>query len=299
MSTESRPGVTLVLASIDAMATIEISVRAFLEQLGEADRLIVVDASRDGSGRRAGEISPRVDVLSREPGTLAPQLWREGLLAAGSEFIAFSTAQMTPRPGWLAAMLGAIGAEGVAGVGGPIAAAPSLGPTDRAMYLLRYANYLPPVPDSRRFEPPGDNAIYRRADLLAFEDAWRDGLWEVEVHARMRREGRSLAMCPGAIVDFRGGNTLGAALSHRLAHARRFGAGRCRGRGWATKAARTATAPAVPALLLARIVRNLRDRGEPLGPWLPALPRLGVLLSTWSLGEAAGALLGPGRMRAA
>jgi hypothetical protein len=55
---------------------------------------------------------------------------------------------------------------------------------------------------------------------------------------------------------------------------------------------RSASAPAVPPLLMARIVKNLRMRNEPIGPWLSSGPSLALLLSVWSLGEAAGCLLG-------
>ena len=143
--------------------------------------------------------------------------------------------------------------------------------------------------------PPGDNAMYRRDRLIELADSWRDGFWEAEVHKCLRDHDETLVSAQAAIVDFVGGVSLGPALGHRLAHARRFGAGRVQGRGLPARILRSATAPAVPPLLLARIVRNLRSRGEPLGPWLRAVPSLGVLLSTWSVGEAAGAIFGAGR----
>ena len=295
----SGPRVAIVLASIDASATIAASVRAFRAQLGDRGRVIVADGSRDGSDGIAQAESLDIQVLKRNPGTLAPVLWREGLLASDAEIVVFSTAQMIPRAGHLAALLGAMDALDASAVGGPIAAAPGLSPVDRAMYLLRYANYLPPVPESSTFDPPGDNAAYRREALDLVAESWRSGFWEIDVHARLRAIGRRIATEPAAVVEFAGGCTLAGAISHRLAHARRFGSGRSLGKGLAARLARSSAAPAVPPLLLSRIVRNLRSRGEPIGPWLPALPHLGVLLSAWSLGEATGALLGPGRGHAA
>lgn len=295
----SEPSVAVVLASIDASATIGPSVRAFLSQLGDRGRVIVADGSRDNSAEIARSVSANVQIVDRTPGTLAPVLWREGLLASEAEIVVFSTAQMIPRPGHLDALLGALDRLGASAVGGPIAAGRDLAAVDRAMYLLRYANYLPPVPASTTFDPPGDNAAYLRRDLELVAHSWRSGFWEIEVHRQLRAIGRSIAIVPEAVVEFAGGCTLGGAITHRLAHARRFGSGRAEGRGLAARLARSSAAPAVPPILLARIFRNLRTRREPLGPWLPALPHLGVLLSTWSLGEATGTLLGPGRGRAA
>jgi hypothetical protein len=293
------PSVAIVLASIDARATIAASVRGFLDDLGDRGRLIVADGSRDGSAELARAVSSRVEVVTLPPGSLAPVLWREGMLASDAEIVAFSTAQMMPHPGHLDALLAPMTNDVASAVGGPIAAGRDLSAVDRAMYLLRYANYLPPVPESATFDPPGDNAAYLRRDLDLVADSWRSGFWEIDVHRRLRALGRPIATAHQAVVEFVGGCSLGGAMSHRLAHARRFGSGRAEGRGLAARLARSAAAPVVPPLLLSRILRNLHARGEPIGPWLPALPFLGVLLSAWSLGEAAGAILGPGRGRAA
>jgi hypothetical protein len=80
-------------------------------------------------------------------------------------------------------------------------------------------------------------------------------------------------------------------IRQRLTHARHFGAWR------AKRAARPAwltvvLAPAVPAVLIARIVRRAwtvrRDRAR----LLIALPALGVLACAWALGEVIGAVVG-------
>lgn len=294
-----RDRVAVVLAAIDARGTVRASVSRFLREVGDLGEVILVDASRDGTAGAASAMFPRLRVLRQPAGRLVPELWRDGLEATDAPLVAFSTVQMVPRPGWLAAFRDRLDATGAAAVGGPIAPGPGLSATDRALYLMRYASYLPPLPRASAFEPPGDNALYRRDRLDAVAPAWRGGFWEVEVHRRLRDLGEPLATAPEAIVEFRGGSALGPALKHRLAHARHFGAGRMHGRPLPSRLARSAAAPAVPAVLLGRIARALRRRGEPVGPWLPAIPRLAVLLATWSLGEAAGACLGPGRVRCA
>jgi Glycosyl transferase family 2 len=285
------PIVTVVIAAIDARVTVAESVARFTEDLRGRGEVILVDASRDGTADEAASCKPSLKILRRPVGRLAPELWRDGLESARTPLVAFSTAQMVPKPGWCTAMLDAVTATDAAGVGGPIAPAPRLSNIDRALYLLRYANYLPPLPNSARFDPPGDNALYQRDRLLAVRDSWISGFWELEVHDQLRRRGEALSIAHQAVVEFQGGSRLGPSARHRHAHAQRFGASRAAGRSLPHRLGRTLIAPAVPAVMLARIVRNLKRRGEPIRPWTRALPQLAVLLSAWSVGEATGVWL--------
>jgi hypothetical protein len=284
---------TVVLAAIDARRTVAESVARFSEELAGRGEVILVDASRDGTADEAASSKPSLRILRRPVGALAPELWRDGLEASSTPFVAFSTAQMVPRPGWCRRMLDALQTTHAAGVGGSIAPSADLTSVDRALYLLRYASYLPPLPASGPFEPPGDNAVYRRERLDRVAETWRSGFWEGEVHRRLRALGDTLGTAQEAVVEFRGGVQLGSALWHRHAHARHFGATRARTHSLSHRVARTMATPAVPAVLLSRIVRTLRRRKEPLATWSPALPQLALLLSVWSLGETAGAWLGP------
>jgi hypothetical protein len=294
----------VIVAAIDARATIAASLARWG---GEADEVIVVDASREatahdvcrvGTAHRAiptqgmvGSAHPtrgEVRILRRPVGRLAPELWRDGLDATDAPLVAFTTAAMVPEPGWRAAMLDRLDATGAAAVGGPIAPGSTLSATDRAVYLLRYASYLPPLPEPSALEPPGDNAVYRRAALHGLEPLWAGGFWEVEIHRALRARGATLAIAPGATVTYQGGARLAPMLRQRLAHARRYGRSRAGRMGPAERLARAAAAGAVPALLLGRIAAALVARGERLGPWMSALPPLSLLLAAWAAGEARG-----------
>jgi hypothetical protein len=284
---------TVVLAAVEARKTVGESVARFTDELRGRGEVLLVDSSRDGTADEAATCKPSLRILRRPNGLLVPQLWRDGLLAATTPLVAFSTAQMVPRAGWCSAMIEAIHAVDAAGVGGPIAPGERLSNVDRALYLLRYASYLPPLLSSSHFDPPGDNAVYQREQLLAVRESWMRGFWEIEVNERLRDRGKSLATAGHAIVEYRGGATMGASTRQRHAHARQFGAYRARSRSLTHRVGRTLISPAVPALLLSRIVRRLKQRGEPIGAWTRALPQLAVLLSAWSLGETTGAWLGP------
>ena len=221
---------------------------------------------------------------------LAPELWREGLLASDADFVAFTTARMIPSRGWLEALKARLVESESAGVGGPIEPGAGLSTTDRAVALLRYASYFPG--GSLQVDPPGDNALYRRDRLMEVGSSWVDGFWEVDVHRALRARGETLAMAGSAVVTFVGGVGLGSMMVQRFRHARRYGRGRSVGLGVIPRASRVAAAPVVPALLCVRIARALRSRGMALGPWLTAVPALLLLAASWAIGEAVGTCQG-------
>jgi hypothetical protein len=288
----SRPAgpVAVVVARTDPTPTTGASLARFADEVGPIGQAVLVDSS----GQDLPGLDPRVRVIRRPPGRLAPELWRDGLLATDSPLVAFSTAQMIPCRGWLTAMTDRLRSAGSAGVGGPIEPGKDLSATDRAVALLRYSGYFPPLPGPSRVDPPGDNALYRRDRLMEVESSWADGFWEVEVHRALRDRGANLSMADSAVVTFGGGVDLSTMIRHRWAHARRYGAGRSMGLGTMARLARLAAFPMVPPLLFGRIMAAIRARGMALGPWLPALPGLAIMTSAWAMGEAVGTWHGDG-----
>jgi Glycosyl transferase family 2 len=290
MSTHTR--VSVIVAAVDAQATVAASLGRFAEQVCGRGEVLLVDGSSDRTALVAqGLALPGVRVLQRPVGLLVPDLWRAGLDATDAPLVALSTAQMVADRGWLEALRARLDETGAAAVGGPIEPAEGLSPLDRAVYLLRYVHYLRPLPRVRRVEPPGDNVLYRR-DCLCSQAMVTGGFWETEVHRSLRARGESLAMADDAVVRFHGGSPPGVVTGQRHRHARHYGAQRSARMGAVERLARVAAAPAVPLVMLRRIRAELTGRGVPLGPWTPALPWLGLLLAAWSAGEAVGAWLG-------
>jgi len=294
-SLATRP-TAVILAAIDARATVCASVARFLDELDGQGEVIVVDASRDGTAELVEARFPGVRVIRRPAGRLAPELWRDGLEAARAPLVAFSTAQMIPAAGWYRAMLACLEETGAAVVGGPIDPPGASQSWCRAAYLHRYIHYLRPLADRRQVEPPGDNAVYRRDALAGLDALWQDGFWEVEIHRALRARGQGMVMADLAVVTYQGGTRPLSFLRQRHAHARRYGASRARGIGTAGRLVRIAAAPLIPAVLLRRIVAALAARSEAPRDWVPALPWLFAMLVVWSVGEALGmsaGLLGP------
>jgi hypothetical protein len=292
MNRTTVESVAVVVALTDpATPALRSRLARFADEVGPLGEVLLVDASGTSAGQEAAQNLANVRVISRPVGRLAPVLWRDGLLATDAALVALTTAQMTPRPGWLSALKDQLVLTNAAGVGGPIEPGLGLSRTDQAVALLRYSSYFPAINEAfLHIDPPGDNALYPRDCLMDVESAWINGFWEVVVHKALRDRGETLVMAESAVVTFEGGIGLRSMTRQRLRHAMRFGSGRSRGLGPLARLGRVVAAPLVPPLLCVRIARSLRERKMGRRPWLPALPRLIWLASAWAIGEAAGTL---------
>ncbi|GAC1475154.1 MAG: hypothetical protein NVSMB9_27010 [Isosphaeraceae bacterium] len=296
----SSPRVAVIVASIDAKGTVGTSVSRFAEEVRGRGEVILVDASRDGTGEEARKRFPTLRILQCPPGSLTPELWGEGLRSTDADFVAFSTAAMVPRQGWLNALLDQLARTGAAAVGGPIEPGENLTPFDRAIYLLRFLNYRVPFPSPHALEPPGDNALYPRDRLVKLDRQLSQGFWEAEVHRVLRGQGEHFTMAQDAVVTYSGGGQWLTTLRQRHGHAYQFGACRSQRMSRSHRLVQLAAGPLVPLILFQRIVAALRTRRLPLRPWASALPGLSLLLSAWAWGEMKGIHNGiPPRTRAA
>lgn len=295
MSPAGRSRVTVVVAAVNARRTIAGALKRFEDEAAGLGEVILVDASRDGTAQLALECAQRTAVIQQPLGALVPELWREGLQRTQTPLVAFSTAAMVPCRGWLRALVARLDETGAAVVGGPIVPGATLTRFDRALFLQRFWNYLPPLAQQGAIEPPGDNALYRREALGGLEPLWQQGFWEAPIHRQLRLRGERLEMAPEAVLAFQGGSHPLTVLRHRLAHARNYAAGRCAHWGFWQRVGRLAAVPVVPALLAARIVGALHGRARPLRSWAVAAPHLALLLAAWSFGEALGTWTGHSR----
>jgi hypothetical protein len=286
----SRAGVVVVVASVDARDTVSASLTRFVEEAGDPKSVVLVDASRDGTADLVQEAFPNLPIIRRAHGALVPELWREGLLATNAPVVAFSTAAMIPGRGWLDALLDQLESTGAAAVGGPIVPAEGLRAFDRAVYLARYVQYRRPIQSESELILPGENAAYRRRQIVESGLIPADGFWEVEIQRLLRAKGERMEWAPGPSVTYHGGSRPVGVLHQRFRHARRHAASRVKDWGPVERLVRTMATPLVPPLLLRRAVKTLREQGSGLRLWWLALPSLFLLLTAWSLGEASGML---------
>ena len=273
------------------------SIAAVQRELSGLSGELILVASPESSASISA-IAARTGARSVESaGFLVPELWRDGWRASLGDAVAFLIPECHVAPGWARALLREL-EHGAGGAGGYFALDASATSTDAAIYFLRYASFS----DAERItrdvvDIAGDNAIYRRDAMMPHAATFAGGFWEVDLHRRFRAEGVRLVLCGDAVAKFSGAPGLVAMSRQRLTHGRHFGAWRAsRGKrpAWIT----LALAPAVPAVLVARIVRRVWSRRHERLRLLTALPALSVLSCAWALGETIGALAGPPVARA-
>lgn len=220
-------------------------------------------------------------------GARIPEMWRDGMVAARSEWVALLTAHVVPAPSWLPALFEAVPQGDVAGVGGYFSNDPRATPFDWAIYLLRYAAFSRPV--SRDVTHiAADNAVYLRSEVLACTDLLADGFWEVEYHVRFLAKGLRLRLSADLQVVHVNRYTRGGFAAQRREHGFAFGRDRARRLGFARLVLQALAAPLVPAVLYAKVLARVHRHG-----WLAATPIaayawLFYFVMHWAWGEARG-----------
>ena len=222
------------------------------------------------------------------PGRLVPEHWRDGIDAAEGEIVALTIAQMVPAADWVATMRRLLAEHDV--VGGAIEPGAGLRAADWAEYFCRYSRDLPPFPADARVEPAGDNAAYKRALLERIAESYRDGFWEPVSHRRLEQEGVELRRDPRLLV--RQGRSAGFAAfaRQRLEHGRRYGHQRGAGFSRARNAIGVLGAPAVPALMTLRVLRQVFSKRRFRLRALLVLPQIVAHNAVWAYAEARGHL---------
>jgi hypothetical protein len=218
---------------------------------------------------------------------LIPHLWRDGIRAARSDRVALSIGHCKPAPDWVA-KLRAADLDTFAAVGGALENEQPCDALGWAVYILRYARYMPPFDARETGDLAGDNAVYARPALLAHADAYEQGFWEPEIHALLLKEGRRLLLDPGLLSVHV--NAYGALdfAQQRFRHGARFGFDRARHMPPWRRLVQLALFPLVPAVFGSKVVREAWKRPG-LRAHLPeALPYLAMFVNAWVLGELGG-----------
>jgi hypothetical protein len=215
-------------------------------------------------------------------------MWRDGIVAARSDWVALLTAHVVPaaRTGcrhssrrrrkarwWASAAISATNERAT--------------PLDWAIYLLRYAAFSRPVSGAVT-HIAADNAVYRRSEVLACTDLLAHGFWEVEYHVRFLAKGLRLRLSAELQVIHVNRYTRAGFAAQRREHGFAFGRDRARRLGFAQLVLHALAAPLVPAILYAKVLARVRRHG-----WLAATPIaayawLFYFVTHWAWGEARG-----------
>jgi len=237
------------------------------------------------------EPSPDTRILRAPADTSVFTLRRQAFEASTAPILVVTEDHCVPGPGWVRALVDALESDpGAVAVSGPVHDGLDGDAWDRAAFLCDYANLLPDgVPGTRPVSAlPGMNTAYRRGALEAVfqvEPELLDDFWSGALHRRLARHGRFLSTS-GADLSHckRFGRKL--ALEQRFLQARHVAGRRASDLGVGGRIGWAVAAAALPAAVLRRILPPVRLAAT--------LPPLLALVGAWTLGEVAGAALGPG-----
>lgn len=240
----------------------------------------------------AGEL-PGVRWVPSPDDATVPRRRGSGLAEARAPLVALTESFCVPVAGWFDAVVAAHEAHDVVAVGGPVDRRQG-GARDWALTLVEYGRFMGPAPEGPVPDLPGINVAYRVETLRRVLGALPAEIVEVELHRTLRQAGEVLWRAPAAVMFDESRMPAGSARRTQFQHGRLFGAQRLQGAGVAPRLGRAALTPAVPLVLGARIARGAfgARRG---GHLMRSLPWLVGLLASWTAGELAGSLMGPGR----
>lgn len=283
---------SVVVASNNARASIAECLSILAPRGDGRDvELVVVDNSTDGTDGILRRDFPTVRVIAAPPQALIPELWTIGIRQTRGELVAITTAHCVPHKDWVPRILEALRGDEAA-VGGAIENDPSAGLVEWAIYFCRYSSFMLPLPRAIVPEIAGDNACYRRAPLDACRDAWSDGFFEPAVHARLRSAGLRLLFEPGIVVVHKKSFGVVSFVTQRFLHGMEFGRDRVARCSAVRRLIYIGLAPAIPAVLLARIARRVLGKRRHRAALLRCAPLLLLFLLAWSSGESIGYLRG-------
>jgi hypothetical protein len=239
-------------------------------------------------------------------GEPVPLRRQRGVAFAGSDVVAFLEDTSWPDPDWCNAVRSTLADVETGAVGGPVRIAATLPSRCQALGWGEYGAFAPhrrypqrpgsskpnaPIIKSR---VPGNNMAFRRAELIEALRGETNGLFEGAICAKVLASGRRVVFQPQMLVTYSACDHHNVALSTRLHHGRIYAGGKVKGRNPLSRIGYVAKTALLPFVLSARGIVEMTDSGR-LMTRLPVLFWLILMQSAWALGEAIGAVAGPGK----
>jgi hypothetical protein len=293
----STPALSVVIAAHNAHGVIEGCLHALCDQPGGAAvEVIVADGSDDGTADLVASRFPRVNLLRLDPALNVPELRGRAIAQARAPVIAVLDPFSIAAPDWVEQTIEAHRRHPNAVIGGAVEMhdAARAGFAAWTLYFNEYGMFMPPVVQGPATIVPGSNVSYKRAALFDGEQPRYPVFWKTFVNWEAESSGSALWLQPEVRVALHKPIALGDYLRTRFDHGRCFAAMRVEHSGWAVRALRALSAPAVPLVLCARWSRVILRKPRRRALYLSTLPMQLLLFSVWAAGEAVGYLFGRG-----
>lgn len=277
---------SIVVANAYAEAgRVDGALSALGRELVPDDEVVVVGAA--GAVRP----TPRVTVIAAPPSSTRGSMYALGLAASRHPLVAFTDTATEVLPGWRAAAAAAF-EQGAAVVGGPVLPAATDSLLTAAGFAVEYGPHSTPPFTSASGDVAANNVAYRRDALDAVLRPGED-VWKAVVDARLRRRGQGPQVVEAMRVRSTKAYGWADLLGVRVAHGRLYAAQRSE--TWPAPhrlVAAVACVGLTPLAYCRLAARAGRAQGRRRA-FLRATPLVFMALASWSVGEAAGYLLGP------
>lgn len=289
------PLVSVVIPSVTGLPTVAECLEALMRQDGGvAAQILVVDRCGEETRAALRGRFPSVEVVPAEGGTSIPALRAMGMARARGRMVAMLEDHCNVGPGWLRAIARQHDA-GALVLGGSVENGCVERTVDWAAFFCEYARFMPPVPRGVVREITGNNSAYDRAVLERLGPESRAEVWESFLHDRLRAQGVAFQSDPDLAVTHNKSFGFVHFLAQRYHYSRSFAGMRLHGAPWWKRLGYACATPLLPPLLLGRTALTVARKRRHGARFLKAAPVLATFLVSWAVGEAVGALMGPGR----
>jgi GT2 family glycosyltransferase len=289
------PQVSVVIASVNGLPYPLDCLKALSNQEGGvATEVIVADCTGPVTVAAIQEHYPQATILAFNEQKSVPWLRSAGIQAARAQLVAVTEDHCVPRPDWLSRLVKVSERTGWAAVGGGVENDSTERLVDWAVYFCEYSGLMNPVPAGPTATIPGMNVVYDLDQLAPVREVFAEGLWENFLHDRIRAAGYTIGLDPSIVVGHKKRFTVRMFLAERYYYSRAFGGYRAHGAPLRRRLGWAATMPLLPALIVARVARNVLCRRRHTGWFVKALPLVLLFSLTWTVGELVGYLTGPG-----
>lgn len=287
------PRISVIVPSRDTPAQTRECLALLAPQLDTNSEVLVVCGANDGTAEMVEQQFLACHVVRCEPGTGFGALRARGLRQSTGDIIVFLEVYCRVDPGWLARWRDQPW-EHYAAVGGLVAPVPRRTLANWAAFFSEYAGYLPPQTPRPTDHLLGNNVAFRRDALERAGVMGACEFWKTFAVWALFAQGDGCWTDPRQLVDHDRTVDPWRFSVHRYWHGRCFAATRVRGRSLPARLMRAATCPAIPFLLTARLIRDMRpNRLYTLMFWL-GLPFAVLYHLGWALGELDGYVRGVG-----
>ncbi len=234
-----------------------------------------------------------VQWIACEPRAPLPQLWGRALAQTNGEWIAILDAECAVGEGWLAAALTRCD-QGAVIFGGVVEPRDLRTRTDWAAYCCDYGAFMQPLDDGIAHEVAGNNLLMRRALLSRAPEFAAPQFWKAHFVRALQAQGIATLNAPSLVIHYSKRYALRAWLYRRMIHARCFAAMRVANASTMRRMTFALLAPALPFVLLVRMLRRLLPKRRHARELWSSLPQIWLGMCAWAFGEWCGYIFGAG-----